>query len=319
MVSLLAATCVLFSCSKEPVSQEQEKEKDTFSSISFNLTSREFNISETPLSKAGDPKDWYAFQVYSRPSGTQDSYEYYAYGFFDNKADMIINLKDGYEYKFDVCMFVEASEKVYKFCLLNAGWTPVNNAFILSSTESVRYMYGGYLFMNYPTWDTYDRPRVDRLMGRTEGYIPQEGGTVNIELKRVAFGAKFVPTNFTTGSLEISIEGSGTITMDAGVDTEKQEIISFAYPGRAYDTFMEGKEYSEDIPVNVVWIKEDGVRTPIANQSVSFKRNILTTVEFEVKENASSSSINLSGNESLQDGSSVVIGGDGTNTGVDPQ
>lgn len=319
MISLLVVTCVLFSCSKEPVSQEQEKEKDTFSSISFNLTSQEFNISETPLSKAGDPKDWYAFQVYSRPSGTQDSYEYYAYGFFDNKADMIINLKDGYEYKFDVCMFVEASEKVSSFCLMSAGWTGVGNSFILSSTEYVRYMYGGYLYMKYPSKETYRRPRVDRLMGRVEGYIPQEGGTVNIELKRVAFGAKFVPTNFTSGALEISIEGSGIITMEAGVDTEKQEIISFSDTSAAYDTLMEGQEYSEDIPVNVVWINEDGVRTPIANQSVSFKRNILTTVEFEVKENASSSSINLSGNESLQDGPSVVIGGDGTNTGVDPQ
>lgn len=318
MISLLATAFIIFSCTKE---QEITKQEDTFSSVSFNLSSQEFNISETPLSKAGDTKDWYAFQVYSRPSGAEEwyPYQYYAYGFFDNKSDMIINLKDGYEYKFDVCMFVEASERVYSFSLYHAGWASVNNSFVLTSTEYVRYMYEGYLYMIYPTYDTYDRPRVDRLMGRTEGYIPQEGGAVNIELKRVAFGAKFVPTNFTSGALEISIEGSGTITMEAGTDTEKQEIISFAYPGRAYDTLMEGQEYSEDIPVNVVWVKEDGVRTPIANQSVSFKRNVLTTVEFEVKESASSNSFNLTGNESLQNGSSVVIGGDGTNTGVDPK
>ena len=310
----------LASCSKESDTNPGQQSSDTYTTVSFNLFGQELSTSESPLTltKGTDPKDWYAFQVYSKKAGSDEGYGYYAYGFFDNKEDMIINLKDGYEYKFDVCMFPEGSTKIYNFCLVNSGWAPVDNKFMISSSETVRYMYKGYLYMKYPTWDTYDRPMVDRFMGKKEGYTPQKDGVVNIDMKRVAFAAKFVPSNFTSGKLEISVEGSGIISMAAGVDTEWQEMISFNWPGNAYDSMIAGQEYSESIPVNIVWIKDDGVRTPIANQNVSFKRNVLTTINFEVKESASSSSFSFTANEKLETGSTVTIGGDGTNTGVDP-
>jgi len=315
LLPFLAALCSLFivSCQKNPESVPVEEE--SFTTVSFNFSGQEFQITETPLTKAEEAKDWYAFQVYSRVAGSDNGYTKYAYGFFDNKEDMIINLKNGYEYKFDVCMLVEASRRVYKFCLFNAGWASVDNTFKISSTESVRYMYEGYLYMNYPTWTTYDRPMVDRFMGETEGYVPTEGGVVNIEMKRAAFAANFVPKDFTSGKLEINVEGSGLITMVAGTDTERYEVFSFKNPGN----ILTNPDYSENIPVNIVWIKDDGVRTPIANQAVTFKRNVLTTVSFEVKESANSNTFSIKANETLQNGGTVTIGGDGTNTGVDPK
>lgn len=306
---------VTLSCEKNPGASSTEGEKnETYTKVSFNFSGQEFEISETPLTRAGEAKDWYAFQVYSRVEGSNSSYTKYAYGFFNNKEDMIINLKNGYEYRFDVCMLVEGSKRVYKFALVNAGWAAVDNTFKISSTESVRYMYDGYLYMNYPTGDTYDRPMVDRFMGRTDGYVPTEGGVVNIEMKRAAFAANFVPKDFTSGKLEISLEGSGLITMVSGTDAERYEVFSFNYPGGV----LTNLNYSENIPINVVWVKDDGVRTPIANQSVTFKRNVLTTVSFEVKEVANSSSFNIKANETLETEETVTIGGDGTNTGVNP-
>ena len=103
--------------------------------------------------------------------------------------------------------------------------------------------------------------------------------------------------------------------MEAGKDTERYEVFSFNYPGG----ILSNLDYSEDIPVNIVWIKDDGVRTPIANQAVTFKRNVLTTVSFEVKESANSNTFSIKANETLQNGGTVTIGGDGTNTGVDPK
>lgn len=306
-------------CSKEgPVEDSDPTKQETFTKVSFAFTGEVLTIYESPLTRSTEAKDWYAFQVYSRPEGTDDSYGYYAYGFFDNIQDMVINLKDGYEYKFDVYMLPEGSEKVGLFALVNAGWKSVDNTFHISSTESVRYMYTGYLYMIYPSSDQFDRPMVDRFFGKIEGYKPTSGGTVSINMLRTAFGAKFVALDFTSGSLEISVEGSANLNLNSADGSEIQEIYSFNYPGQAFDTTIAGGQYSESIPVNIVWVKSDGVRVPVANESVVFKRNTLTTVEFVVQENASSSSFNLTNNEEFESGGKVQIGGDGENTPVNP-
>lgn len=227
---------------------------------------------------------------------------------------MIINLKEGYKYKFDVCMVVDGSEKVYKFALVNAGWASIDNSFYLSSEEHVRYMYEGYLYIQNP-WNTYDRPNVDRFFGRTTDYVPTEGGKVDINMKRVSFGAKFVAKEFTEGSLEISVEGAPIIDLAASKGREIQDIISFNNLEKAYTSTT---EYSENIPINITWVKTDGARVPIASESVTFKRNKLTTIEFEVKENTSSSTFNLNANETMETGETISIGGEGTNTEVNP-
>ena len=285
----------------EPIKPEEFNVSIGFSGV---------EISETPMSRASEAKDWYAFQVYSKPENSNSSYSYYAYGFFDNKKDMIISLKSGYEYKFDVNMAAEGSQKVRSFCLVNAGWAEINNSFVISSTEYVRYMYEGYLYMR-PN-DTYDRPAVDRFFGSTSGFIPSENSKVNIEMKRVAFGARFVPKDFTEGSLEISIEGSKILTMTAGVDTELTEIISFNNIRNTSD------DYSENIHVNSVWIKPDGVRTPIVNETIAYKRNVCTTIEFVVADQNSTSGIDIIANETMAEGETIIADQDGTNTEVNP-
>lgn len=315
---LAAITSILFfSCSS---SQEDAlpptPSKETFIPVSVGFTGEILNITEYPLARANDSKDWYYFQVYSKPEDSQtDNYTYYAYGFFDNKEDMVINLKTGYKYKFDVGMCANAQGKVCKFSLANAGWTPVGNTFFISSTEHVRYMYEGYLYLNKP-YGTFDRPDIDRFFGETKDYSPKEGGAVEINMKRVSFGAKFVAKNFTEGSLEIAIEGTPTITMDATNGNEIEKIISF---NNIKSAFQIGDEYSEEIPVNIVWVKPDNVRIPIANQKVEFKRNKLINIEFEVKENTTGKNFNINAKEELQQGGTISIENDGTNTGVNPK
>lgn len=306
----LAMTAITLSCQK---ADDVTKEQNEVINVSFGF-SGEIYLSETPMTKANDAKDWYAFQVYYRPQGSSERYERYAYGFFDNKEEMIIALKSEYEYKFDVSMAVDGSEKVYSFSLDNAGWTGITNSFIVSSTESVRYMYEGHLLMRSP-YEQFDRPAVDRFFGRVEGFVPTEGACVNINMKRVAFGAKFVPSNFTEGSLEINIEGSKTLTMTAGEQTTIEEIISFYSIGAAY----EDNAYSENIPINIVWVKPDGVRTPIVSETINFKRNILTTIKFEVKDLSSTNSFNITTDDDFDGEEDITANQDGTNTEVNPQ
>lgn len=313
--ALVVSTLFLFGCSSSSdeivVPSQQEEEK--IYPVSIGFSGEILNITDSPLSRTDDAKDWYAFQVYSAPEDGSKGYSYYAYGFFDNKEDMIINLKEGYKYKFDVCMVVDGSEKVYKFSLVNAGWATIGNSFMISSEEHVRYMYEGYLYLKKGN-ETYDRPNVDRFFGRTTDYVPTEGGSVDIDMKRVSFGAKFVAKDFTEGSLEISVEGAPMIKLEASEGNEVEDIISF----NNLESAFTNNDYSENIPVNITWVKTDNVRVPIASESVAFKRNRLTTIEFVVKENTSSSTFSLNADETMATGETIEIGGDGTNTEVDP-
>lgn len=314
MQALFVSTLFLFGCSSSSDEVIAPTEPEKFIQVPIGFSGEVLSITNSPLSRTDDAKDWYAFQVYAAPEDDPKGYySYYAYGFFDNKENMIINLKEGYKYKFDVSMVVDASEKVYKFSLMNAGWATIGNSFMISSDEHVRYMYEGYLYMNEP-WETFDRPNVDRFFGRTTDYVPTEDGKVEINMKRVSFGAKFVAKDFTEGSLEISVEGSPVINLAASSSSEIEDIISFNNLEEAYIN----DDYSESIPINITWVKADNVRVPIASESVDFKRNKLTTIEFAVKENTSSSTFSLNANEEMGVGETIEIGGGGTNTGVNP-
>lgn len=306
-LALIAASC---SSSEEPIPAGDSQEANLVQ-VSIGFKGEITSITESPLSRATEAKDWYAFQVYE--ADEKGYYQKYAYGFFDNKSDMIINLKEGYKYKFDVSMVVDGSKKVHYFCLAKAGWASISNSFFISSEESVRYMYEGFLYLQN---GQFNRPNVDRFFGSTEGYIATEGSSVSINMKRVSFGAKFVPKGFTEGTLEISVEGTPTIYLDASEGTEVEDIISF---NRLRDAYIATEEYSESIPVNIVWVKPDGKRVSIASESVAFKRNKLTTIEFEVKENTTSNSFNLTSDEIMETGETIEIGGDDTPTIVDPQ
>lgn len=308
-ISIIVALFSTISCSEKPVIPEST---DSFVQVKLGFTGEAPNITTTPMTKADNAKDWYQIQVYSAPVGST-RYSYYGYGFFDNTDNMIINLKEGYQYKFVADMIVDASKKIYKFSLYNSGWAAIGNSFYFSADEHIRYLGEGYLYMRVPS-DTYNRPDVDRFYGITEGYVPEEGGSVSIDMKRVSFGAKFVAKEFTSGSLEMQIDQSPTKTLKCSDGTELETIVSFNNTARAYSN----DDYSENIAVNIIWVKEDGVRTPVVSQDITFVRNHLTTVEFKVTESTQSNSFNITADEEWENGETIVAGGDGINTEVNP-
>lgn len=308
-ISIIVALFATISCSEQPVIPEST---DSFVQVKLGFAGEAPNITTTPMTKADDAKDWYQIQVYSAPVGST-SYSYYGYGFFDSTDNMIINLKEGYQYKFVADMIVDASKKIYKFSLYNSGWAAIGNSFYFSADEHIRFLGEGYLYMSVPS-DTYNRPDVDRFYGITEGYVLEEGGSVSIDMKRVSFGAKFVAKEFTSGSLEMQIDQSPTKTLKCSDGTELETIVSFNNTARAYSK----DDYSENIAVNIIWVKEDGVRTPVVSQDITFVRNHLTTIEFKVTESALSNSFNITADEDWENGETIVAGGDGTNTEVNP-
>ena len=300
------------SCENEPTNSTNPNDDNGYITVSLGFTGEAPNVTTTPMSRANEAKDWYQIQVYSRPIG-ESYYTYYGYGFFDNTENMTINLKEGYQYKFVADMIVDASKYVQCLCLVNGGWVyTMPNSFYFSQDEHIRYLGEGYLFLYR---GKVNRPNVDRFYGITEGYVPEEGGSVSIDMKRVSFGAKFVAKEFTSGSLEIQIDQSPTKTLKCADGNVAECIVSFNDTASAY----RNDNYSENIAVNIIWVKDDGVRSPIVSENITFVRNHLTTIEFEVKDPTESNSFNITADEEWETGDTITVGNDGIDTEVNPE
>lgn len=308
------ATFALFamtscSSSSDDIGTDEKPAETKTYQVKIGFTGEITNITESPLSRADGAKDWYIFQVYSSPEN-EDNYTYYAYGLFDSKDNMVINLKGGYKYRFDVDMIVDASEKVKNSIGLwpSITYVSIGNNFVLSN-KYIASHYSGYLY--YLTEKGFSRPNVDRFFGITTDYVPKVDGTVSINMKRVAFGVKFVAKDFKEGSLQISMERAPTINWAVADGNEYQEMISFYYlaaePGSSVKYAYENDSYTESIPTNIVWIKADGTNVPIASKTIDFKRNKLTTIEFTVGESSTSSSIDLNSDEEMEAGDTVTL------------
>lgn len=309
--ALFAILCIsAISCQKNG-DMGNKTDEESYIPVSLGFVGEITDITTTPMSKSDDIKDWYQIQVYSSPIG-EDNYSYYGYGFFDNTENMIINLKEGYQYKFVADMIVDGESKLYAFCLVNSGWAGITNNFYLSFDEHIRFLGQGYIYMIY---DIYNRPNVDRFFGITEGYIPSEKDKVSIKMKRVSFGAKFLAQDFATGQIEIAIDQAPTTIIDATNGSETDKIpVSFYNTMAAYNN----DKYSENIAVNVIWIKENGERLPVVSQEIEFVRNHLTTIKFELKETSKRNSFSITTDEEWINGDVIEVENDGIDTEIKP-
>lgn len=294
-IVFMVALCAI-SCNKVNVEKEAS---DEYVQVSLGIGGEAPTITTSPMAKADEAVDWYQIQVYSAPIG-ETRYNYYGYGFFDNIDNMLINLKRGFQYKFVVDMIIDGSAKVYKFCLDDSGWAGISNSFFLSSDEHIRFLGEGYL---YTKKDIYNRPDVDRFYGITEGYVPQSGGKVTVDMKRVSFGVKVVAKEFTAGQLEVQIDQAPTIYMDSAKSNEATSVISFNRTEKAYYN----TSYSEDIAVNIILVPEDGVRIPLIAQDVPFIRNRMTTIEFYAQEPSQNKTFIIKADEEWEIGDTIVL------------
>lgn len=300
IVFAFAMVLALIGCSNESPSVKSNEEKIE---VSFGFTGEADSIIQTPLQARsaraldeGDTistkaKDWYAIQVYDSNRTP------YAYGFFDNIEDMkLLCIKDD-TYSFVVDMVPEAEGQVHCFSLVQSGWTSIGNSFYYSKTESIRYLGNGYLYMESPLCDTFNRPSVDRFYGCLDGYKATLNGKVSIKLSRSAFSAKFVAKNFTEGTLEISLDNAPTFYLKVEDGNEFEHFYSF------YDLTSS----SEEIGVSIIWVNGDGKRIPLVAQNVNFARNTLTTLEFTVKETETSNTFSIAANEELETGDTINL------------
>lgn len=163
---------------------------------------------------------------------------------------------------------------------------------------------------------------ADRYYGETTDYIPKEGGVVNISMKRCVFGAKFVVTGVTDGTFNFNISGTDMSKSGITSDTTYEgEIFTYDNVYGCWLQVMEGQDYSNNFTLNMTWERGNGVTQTLDPLTVTFKRNILTTVNIRLNGGDTNNSFNLDVDNTEMGEENTdfdVDAGDMTDTPVDP-
>lgn len=272
---LLSAT--LFACSTEnetlptddPSALPGSPDGQKYYTVSFDLKNETagFDISEEPLTKAEilDTNDLYVINVYSKPAGG-GNYMPYAYGSFDRKEGMSVNLLEGNLYQFEVTMIKNAREVLYwendsTYYWYNSAFeAKVLNKMIISSWSSDNY--GAVTsYIRCKDGRSYNRPPIDRYYGRFTDYTPVENGKIAVDLYRVVWGARVNVTGLTEGKLSFQMLDCPEIVISSDSLYTPDNIYQLYYLYDVVDFVAQGKEQTENFGLEVKWINAAGDRT----------------------------------------------------------
>lgn len=333
---LCLASCFVPLCCSDATSVV--KEESTPYTVSLKLNGDyDLNVDQDPLTKASS-NDAYGINVYYDRESNGKTDDVYAYGLFDNVPAMSITLLSGHKYKFTCCLIKNAMDTLYygqafgnaysgyayPFQTSSSGSTQVGNRFIIN--ENNVYLSGlgsGPVHLKSTTSpstsNTKNYARINRYYGETDQYVPVANGTVNIYLKRVVFGAKFVVTGVKEGKARVKCGDWFDLTLDR-IDTQGIErIYSFADPYSCWKYEEDNAEgiYSSSFNLSVDYTSYRGgtLWNLSKSQSVTFKRNVMTTVYINLSPDLSGATFTMA-EEPLGDDNEINIGIDG-NTLID--
>ena len=250
--------------------------------------SGEIEVGYEPL-RSAENNDLYGIQVYSAPADAEGkiSWTNYAYGLFDDPTNIKIDLLAGYQYKFEATMVKDGKEKITHgdsgydapFYNYTDGWqreTPISTTF----NYSVTYMGLNRGYANLIGYGFYDRPIVERYFGELEGYIPSLNGRATIDMGRTSYGIKFIAQgqSANAGTLEIQMSDSPLVTMNLAESNEYFDIYTFSSVRNAWLK----SDYSEEISVNIIYIREDETAVPLGGHKITAVRNTTTVVTVNI-------------------------------------
>ena len=306
LIGILFIGSTLFSCSNsddELLPKEQEQNDQETYTISFDLGGEFISTSETPLSRVGEKlkKRIYGINVYYKEDN--GTYKNYAYGLFDNIGDMNISLISGYKYKFECTLVEDGVDIVYFENSSNQSkyYAPFHRGILSNGVNNKVYQYSilNNKFEISTLFDTHleglqlgitsirdssnggaeQYPRTDRFYGELTDYIPTANGTVNIDLKRTVFGVKFAVHPPVDGTLSVR---NYELELDMAISTndsmQETEAIYTFY--RVYDCWKTDN-YTNNFKIDLAWRRANGA-TQYFSESITVKRNIMTTVNIKV-------------------------------------
>lgn len=324
-LALISVSALIISCSSgaDEIETKQPEEPKTAEMIDINLVfgGDPITISESPLSRAGETKKKiYGINVYYR-EGSNGYYSNYAYGLFDNVADMKISLISKYNYKFECTIVQDDKDELYVNYNGTYYYYPfyygvnLENKFYVSTTSGFyldRIKSGNSTVKNGTSMREKGYPCTDRLYGELENYTPTDGGTAVINMKRTAFGIKLVVTPPADGNLEINF---GDYLREVVSSTETTKTIeTLCTFNTVYDCWKQQEDYTQDFSLNLTWKRANGA-TQTFNKTITMKRNVKTTVNVSVAGATGDSSIGINEENNAMGTATVDASFNGGNSG----
>lgn len=290
--------------------------------VSIGMGGEMVNITDAPLTKASG-NDLYGFQVYVKKKGYESaSYNYYAYGLFDDISDLSITLVDGYLYKFVATCVIDGKNKIDKNYYSATGLIRYNvpfetyllNKFVYDTSE-------GCPFLTNLSEYTSDVVNIqpDRYYGEAVNFDPSLSENIDIEMLKCMTGMKLVVSKITEGELVISINNE-TYSIAAGDSVLEVETVFEMYGLSSlwvYEKISPKQTYSIRRWLEVTHKHSYNIDEVVYNDYVTFTRNKQTLIKVNTTTNSEteepiegSNKINISLEDAgeLQPGEEIIIG-----------
>ncbi len=255
----------------------------------------DIDITQDPITKASST-DAYAINVYYDKESDGATNDIYAYGLFDNVADMSITMLSNHKYKVECTLIKDAKSKLYfgqafgntysgyayPFQTNASGSTLLNNKFIIGTSTQFTGMGSGDAHIitttSPATGNATKNASVNRFYGIKDQYEPVPNGTIEVYLKRVVFGAKFVVTGVKEGTLNVVCGDFYNKTFTAD-DAGVEQIYSFT---DIYTCWEKETPMVTSISFNYTSDRPGEIWDISKSQEISFKRNVMTTVNVKL-------------------------------------
>ena len=290
---LLVAT--LCGCIKEDAHIQDE---DKFYTVSLNFNG-DITTSDSPLTRGTATDDLYGLLVWQDGS-------FFGGGLYDNVEDMKVRLQSSKKYK-----FVVTAVKNGKNVLYNNGYNKPME-YSLSNKLNSTYSYYSSFKSGYSQMEDnryYNYPETDRFYGEVDNYTPTEGGVVNMDLKRTAFGLQYKISGVSDGTVTVTIKNNSQtfftksdITADY---TSEEKVITFS---DVYSAWQYADNYTEKVTVSASWARGIGITQDLGSKEVVVKRNRMNIIHIKLAtdESGNKLGIDVESDEDMNDESVTI-------------
>jgi len=274
LLAVLMSTKLTSCNNNEPTPYDQEEKYIT---VGLGCTGDILDITNSPLSRAAET-DMYEIQVYSLENVNGETRTNpYAHGEFNTLDGVVIRLLEGQDYKFVIGITIGYGKEF-------------NNTEFTYSTS-------------YDCHPSDISISFEGFYGELAQYTPKESNKVNIETKRVSYGANFIAEGLTEGVLNISISTASNKSHSIELTPnapQNYKIYTFSNAFMAWKGVKTGEpgqityeDYYCEKSITVNWTKADGTVTPLGAYNVVFKRNTKTTIRIKVTDTSVSNGLTI--------------------------
>ena len=296
MAMMAVMMCMNFaSCSSEDVLVSEDPKEPKYVTVGLGCTGEFLEFSESQMGRAATD-ELYGIEVFALTENGTDSYgnpiysaTNYAYGMFTSLDNVKIKLLEEQKYRFVVSIVIDPFKNG------SIPWFGYNYSYdSYFNQHGTQFVYSSSSLIDVDViLGPYGQYNYDRYYGELDVYTPEQNESVEIHTKRVAYGVKYEATGLGDGDTFL-VEVSNLYDIEFGAENYESIYtfysITSAWRGAVIpDSWnpttgkYEYENYYSDRHLTISWKKADGTVVPMGKYTVTFKRNVKTTIRIKAE------------------------------------